>query len=242
MAQNPASPPAPRSAYRPAPAGGGDDLDALLDSIMGDDPGPRQERAENGGAREAARQRLEQQRADAQRVRQSDRVADELRSQIRSIALQVQALSEATANQAAQGRAIQELRQAMRDVVVASHKQARPQAPAFNAELHLPSLQIKLVLAQAANLLHQADKDVAVLGNWSMLFGGVSLGTLLSVVLSIGGPYTTYFWIYLAVSVFAFLVAMVFAFLTHQARRRVANARRAMDESTLTRTVPVGGS
>ncbi len=209
---------------------------------MGDDPGPRQERAESGGVREAARQRLEQQRADAQRVRQSDRVADELRSQIRSIALQVQALGEATANQAAQGRAIQELRQAMREVVVASHKQSKPEAPSFNAELQLPSLQIKLVLAQAANLLHQADKDVSVLGSWSMFFGGVSLGTLLSVVFAIGGPYTTYFWIYLAVSVFAFLVAMVFAFLTQQARRRVADARRAMDESTLTRTVPVGGS
>jgi uncharacterized membrane protein len=41
--------------------------------------------------------------------------------------------------------------------------------------------------------------------------------------------------------VFAFLVSLVFTYLTRQARHRVATAHKAMDESTLTRTVPVNG-
>ena len=226
---------------RPLTPAGGDDLDALLDSIISDDPGPRPERVEAPGAREVARQRLEQ-RAEENRLRQAERVNDELRSQIRSIALQVQELSDATATQAAHTRAIQELRQAMREVVIASHKQPKPSPPQFNAELQLPSLQIKLVLAQAAHLLHQADRDVAVLGNWSMLFGGVCAGTFISVASELFGPYATRFWIYLAVAIFALLVSLVFALLTFQARQRAANARRAMEETTLTRTVPVGSS
>ena len=239
MTQHTAIPPLTRPAPRPALAGG-DNRDALLGSIMGDDPGPRRERIE-APPREGGRQHLEQQHAEEHRARQAERVADELRAQIRFIALQVQSLSEATANQAEQGRAIQELRQVMRQVIVATHQQPKPPAPGFNAELQLPSLQIKLVLAQAANLLHQADKEVAVLGNWSMLFGGLCLGTLLSLLFSIAGPYTAGFWIYLAVSVFAFLVSLVFTYLTRQARHRVATAHKAMDESTLTRTVPVNG-
>ena len=229
MARDPSRLPIPRPSYRPASAAGGDDLDALLDTILGEDPGPRRERAD------AAR------RAAAQQAQRPDQVTDELRAQIRAIALQVQALSEASANQAAHARQIQELRQAMRDVLLITHQQTKQQNSGFNAEVQLPSLQIKLVLAQAAHLLHQADKEAAVLSNWSMLFGGIFVGTLLSVLFSIGGPYTVYFWIYLAVSVFALLVSLVFAILTRQARLRVANARRAMDESTLTRTVPVGG-
>ena len=241
MTQNSVSPTLSRPAYRPVLATGGDTLDALLDSIMGDDPGPKEERVAVA-AREEARERQEQRQAEEHRARQAERVADELRAQIHSIALQVQALSEATAHQAEQDHAIQELRQVMRQVVMAAHQQPKPAAPSFNAELQLPSLQIKLVLAQAANLLHQADKEVTVLANWSMLFGGVALGTLLSLLVPLAGPYTTRFWIYLAIAIFAFLVALVFAFLAQQARRRVANARKAMDESTLTRTVPVGGS
>src|SRR5688500_1997399 len=154
MTQNPPTPPL-RPAYHSAPDASGDELDALLDSIMGEDPGPRQKRTDAAAIRDAARQRLEQQRAAEQRARQSERAADELGAQIRALALQVQSLSEAAANQAAHGRAIQEMRQAVRDELVATHRQSRP--PAFNAEIQLPSLQIKLVLAQAANLLHLAD-------------------------------------------------------------------------------------
>ncbi len=240
MTQNPATTPAARPTYRAAPAASGDDLDALLDSIMGEDPGPRQERSDVA-LREVARQRIEQQRLAEQRARQTERVTDDLRGQIRAIALQVQKLSEATANQAEQGRAIQELRQAMRDIVVATHKPAQPALPSFNAELQLPSLQIKLVLAQAAHLLYQAGKDVAVLGNWSMLFAGISLGTLLPVALAFAEPDAIRFWVYLAIAIFAALVSLVFGALTYQARRRAANARRAMDDTTLTRTIPVGG-
>ena len=129
---------------------------------------------------------------------------------------------------------------AMRQVLVATHQPQTP-SPTFNAELQLPSLQIKLVLAQAANLLHQADKDVMILGNCAMLFAGTALGTFLSIAGSIAGPYTTRFWIYLAIAFFALLVSAIFAFLAYQARCRVVNARKAMDESTLTRTVPVNG-
>jgi hypothetical protein len=142
---------------------------------MGEDPGPRQERTDAAAIRDAARQRLDQQRAAEQRAHPSERAADELRAQIRALALQVQSLSEATANQAAHGRAIQELRQAVREMLIASQKPSWP--PAFNAEIQLPSLQIKLVLAQEANVLHQAEKDAAVLGNWATLFAGISLGS-----------------------------------------------------------------
>lgn len=239
MTQNPASPPQARSTFRPAPAGSGDDLDALLDSIMGEDPGPRPE-ARDRALREAARQRLDQQRVVEQRVRQSERITDELRGQIRAIAMQVQKLNEATASQADQARAIQELRQAMRDVVVATHKPGPLAAPSFNAELQLPSLQIKLVLAQAAHLLHQADRDVAVLGSWSMLFAGITLGTLLPAGLSLSDVDSTRLWVYLAIVIFSAVVSLVFAFLSFQAHRRAGQARRAMDDTMLTRTIPVG--
>ena len=208
---------------------------------MADDPGPRHHAmAPMGGA---ARPRAEQ-RADEQQARQLELVNNELQAQLRVIANQVQSLSEASATQAEQGRAIQELRQTLRQVILATHGQPSPpsQQPAtmFNAELQLPSLQIKLVLAQAANLLHQADKEVTVLGNWSMFFAGIGTGTLLSLMSSVLGPYTTRFWIYLAIAAFALLVSLIFALLTWQARRRVARARRAMEESTLTRSVPIG--
>lgn len=239
MTQNPGGPPLPRTTTRPSMGVAGDDLDALLDSIMGDDPGPRQERAASI-ARESARQRLEQQRAEEQRTRQADLATDELRQQIAAIGTRLDSLDEVTTRQADQARALQELRQTLREMIAATDKQAKPQASIFNAELQLPSLQIKLVLAQAANLLHQADRDVTVLCAWSMLFTGVSLGTLLSTLFSISGPYTTRFWIYLAVSIFAFVVAIVFTWLTYQAHRRVVQAQRAMEESTVTRAVPIG--
>ncbi|HZG69890.1 MAG TPA: hypothetical protein VEZ12_24380 [Herpetosiphonaceae bacterium] len=229
MTQKPSRP--SRPGQRPATAADDDDLNALLDSIMADDPGPRHHAMAptGGGARPRAEQRVEEQQA-----RQLELVSNELQAQLRVIANQVQSLSEASATQAEQGRAIQELRQTLRQVILATQRQPQGQQPAtmFNAELQLPSLQIKLVLAQAANLLHQADKEVTVLGNWSMFFAGVGTGTLLSLMSSVLGPYTTRFWIYLAIA--------AFALLTWQARRRVVRARRAMEESTLTRSVPIG--
>jgi hypothetical protein len=233
----------PRPGQRPATAADDDDLNALLDSILADDPGQRHAMTSTPAS---ARQRAEQQRVDEQHAHQLEVANTELRNQLRTIALQVQSLSETSATQAEQGRAIHELRQMLRQVVVATHRQSQPPPPQqsgmmFNAELQLPSLQIKLVLAQAANLLHQADREVTVLGNWSMFFAGISVGTLLSLMPSVLGPYTTRFWIYLAIAVFALLVSLIFALLTYQARRRVARARRAMDESTLTRSVPIGG-
>ena len=241
MTQKPSRP--SRAGQRPATAADDDDLNALLDSIMADDPGPRHAMATTSSS---ARRRAEQQRAEEEHARQLELVNNELQAQLRAIANQVQSLSEASATQAEQGRAIQELRQALRQVIVATHRPPQPHVQPqqhgtmFNAELQLPSLQIKLVLAQAANLLHQAHKEVTVLGNWSMFFAGISVGTLLSLMSSILGPYTTRFWIYLAIAVFALLVSLIFAVLTFQARRRVARARRAMDESTLTRSVPIG--
>lgn len=237
MTQNTASPPLSRPLSRPATAAGEDDLDTLLDSIMGDDPGARPDRAEVLAARKEARQRLEQQRAEAARAREAERVTDELRSQIRALTAQVQALTEATATQAAQGRAIQELRQAMREVLVATHRQA--QARNLTAELQLPSLQIKLVLAQAAHLLYQAATDVAGLASWSMFFAGITLGMVVAIGSEYVGPYSTRFWLYLAIAIFAGLVALVFAVMTWHALRRAGKARRVMDERALTRTLPV---
>jgi hypothetical protein len=218
----------------------GDDLDALLDSIIGEDSSVRQERAAQP-AREANWQRQEQPRVQEQvrveeRPRQIEIMTDELRDQLNAIALQVRSLSTAVETQAEQGHAIQELRQAVREIVVAN-KQPKTPPPMFNAEIQLPSLQIKLVLAQAANILHQADKDVTVLGSWSMLFTGVALGTLFGFALV--APFSSHFWISLVIALFAVLVALIFGFLTFQARRRVARARKAMEESTLTRTVPI---
>ncbi len=43
----------------------------------------------------------------------------------------------------------------------------------------MPSIKIKLVLAQAANLVHQGDRDVTMLSGWSMLFGGIGIGAFL---------------------------------------------------------------
>ena len=232
MTQNPTNP-----SHRNSGRRAGEDLDALLDSIMGEESNLRPERA-TPPAREPVRQRQEQPRAEEQRPRQVEVMTDELQAQLRSIALQVQSLNTAIETQAEQGHAIQELRQTVREIVVAT-KQSKSSPPMFNAEIHLPSLQIKLVLAQAANILHQADKDVTVLGGWSMLFAGVSLGATLAVAFALFEAFSSRFWIYLALAIFALVVALIFAFLTFQARRRVARARKAMDESTLTRTVPI---
>lgn len=222
MSQNPYN--AARGAANAANTG--DDLDALVDSLIGDDP---------AGRADVARQRAEEaRRADVPRA--PDRVTDELRAQIRSIALRVQALSEANASQAQRDREIGELRQAMREVLVATHRQSNPPTT-VTTEVQVPSLQIKLVLAETAHLLHQADRDVATLGSWGMLFGGVGLGTLFALLFEVFKPYTPVFYIQLAVAIFALLVALVFAILTRQARRRAVNAHRILGEGTITRVL-----
>jgi len=232
MTQNPGNSLPSRSGYRPA-ADGSDDLDTLLDAIMADDPGPRQERAD------AVRQRSEQ-RMDETRLRLAERANDDLRSQIRALTLQVQTLSEASATQAAQGHAIQELREAVREAAVTAQTPPKGIPSSFNAEVQLPSLQIRLVLAQAAHLLHQADNEVTVFSSWSMLFRGVTLGAVLGIGFELTGPIGIRLWIYVAVALFALSVAMVFAALNRRARLRVASARKAMDESALTRTMTMG--
>jgi hypothetical protein len=234
MAQTPARTTFARAIPQPAVAG--DDLDALLDSIMGEDPGPRQER--NGAAaRETMRRRLEQ-RADERRPSE-DPVVDELRAQIKALARQVQVLNEANAQHTATARALGELRQAMREVLLAVHGQPKAAPTHLNAEVQLPAIKIKLVLAQAAHLIHQGDRDVTVLGGWAMLFGGIGIGALLSLVLDLAGLQPIQRWIFLAVLCFAVVVAFVFALLTWQAHRRTAHARKDMEESALTRTVPM---
>ena len=235
MAQNPARPTLARSAYQPAASG--DDLDALLDSIMGEDPGTRQDRT-SGSAREVMRRRLEQQRGDERRAT-DDAVNEELRAQIRALARQVQALNEASAQHTANTRAINELRQGMRDVLAATHPQPRPVPSQLQAEVQLPSIKIKLVLAQAAHLIHQSDRDVTMLGGWSMLFGGIGIGACLSIALDLAGLQSIQRWIFLAVVCFAIVVAFVFALLAWQAHRRTKHARKDMEDSAVTRTVPM---
>jgi hypothetical protein len=234
MAQTPARPTLARSAYQPAASG--DDLDALLDSIMGEDPGTRQDRT-SGSAREVMKRRLEQQRGD-ERHATDDSVNEELRAQIRALARQVQALTEASAQHTVNARAINELRQGMRDML-AANPQPRPAPSHLQAEVQLPSIKIKLVLAQAAHLIHQSDRDVTMLSAWSMLFGGIGIGACLSIALDLAGLQSIQRWIFLAVVCFAIVVAFVFALLAWQAHRRTKHARKDMEDSAVTRTVPM---
>lgn len=235
MTQHPARPTLARASYRPAAAG--DDLDALLDSIMGEDPGPRQDRT-SGTTREVMRRRLEQQRGD-ERDGSDDFVADELRAQIRTLARQIQVLNEANAQHIANARAISELRHIMRDVLAVTHPQPKPAPAHVNAEVQSPSIKVKLVLAQAAHLIHQGDRDVTMLGGWSMLFGGIGIGGCLAIALDLAGLQSIQRWIFLAVVCFAVAVALVFALLAWQAHHRTTHARKDMEESTLTRTLSV---
>ena len=235
MAQQTARQSSARSPYQPASAG--DDLDALLDSIMGEDPGPRQERT-GGSAREVMRRRLEQQRED-ERHGGEEAVIEELRAQLRALARQVQALNEANVQHSANARAINELRQGVRDLLAATNQQPKLAAPSAATDVQHPAFKIKLVLAQAAHLVQQSDRDVSILSSWSMLFGGIGLGALLSIVLDVAGLQTIQIWIFVAIACFAVLVAVVFAFLALQANRRTRNARKDMEETALTRSVPM---
>lgn len=235
MSQNPYS----SGGGRPGPggAGAGDDLDALVESIMGEDPSGRAERSEGSG-RAAGRQRVEMP-VEERGARQPDRGTNDLQAQIRSIALRVQALSEANANQVTRDNEIKELRQAMREVLIATHKQTSPSA-IYNAEVQLPVIQIKLVMLESVNLLHQADTDAATLGHWAMLFGGVMIGALLGIAFAFFFLYNLLYLILGSVAVFALFVSLVFTFLARQARKRAVSARRTLDESTLTRTIANG--
>ncbi len=235
MTQNPARPTLARTSYQPASAG--DDLDALLDSIISEEPATRQERT-GASAREVMRRRLEQQRAE-ERFIEEDNTIEELRTQIRTLARQVQALTEANNQHAANARAIQELRQGMREVIAATRQPPKSAPSHLNAEVQMPSIKIKLVLAQAANLVHQGDRDVTMLSGWSMLFGGIGIGAFLSVVLDLAGLQSIQLWIFLAIVCFAVVVAFVFALLAFQANRRTRHARKDMEDSALTRTVPM---
>lgn len=241
MTQNPYSAPSTRSATGPA-AVAGDELDALVESMVGEEAGGRPQtdvpRAEAPRVRDF-RPRVEPRNSDAQ-AGSSDRALEELRAQIRSIAVRVQALSESATSHGEHDRAIQELRQTMRELRQVAPQTPQPSHASFNAEIQLPALQIKLVLAETAYLLQQANKDVAVLTGWAMLFSGITLGITLGLLVGIAQPYTTSFWICFAVGVFALLVTVIFAVLTRQARRRVHAAQRAMDESTITRMVTTG--
>lgn len=237
MTHNPASSPLGSSGQR-SDSREEDELDALLNSIMGNDPGPRQEHPSAITTRSTAQQRIDQ-RAEQARLREAEQANEELRGQIHSLAMQVESLSEAAATHAAQGRAIAEIRDAMRQVVVAAHRQSRPAQPALNAEIHMPSLQIKLVLFQAAHHLHQTNKEAASMNTWTILFRGIVLGMLLPMGLEYQAVPTMRFWIYAAVAICAFVISVIFSFLTFQARRRVKRALKAMEESAITRNVPV---
>ncbi len=240
MAQQTARTSYARSPYQPASAG--DDLDALLDSIMGEDPGPRQERT-GGSARDVMRRRLEQQREDERHVSE-EAVIEELRAQLRALARQVQALNEANVQHTANARAINELRQGVRELLAATNtnnqqpKLAAP-ATAVAADVQHPSFKVKLVMAQAANLVQQSDRDVSILSSWAMLFGGIGVGAFLSIILDLAGLQAFQLWIFVAIACFAVVVAVVFTFLALQANRRTRSARKDMEDTAQTRSVPM---
>ncbi|GAC1366634.1 MAG: hypothetical protein NVS4B8_26590 [Herpetosiphon sp.] len=234
--QNPYSPSLSRSGSTASATAVADEPGDFFETIAdtGTVPAPVAAATATG---EPPRQRLEQ-RMGMAATKAPERQGDDLRAQVRSLALQVQALSEAAAKQGTRDRvverAIGELRQRVHEVLLSTHRRGAIGDGTGEATATIP---IKLVMAETAHAVHQAGRDVATHGGWSALFGGIFLGTIFATGLAIVGPYTIGFWIVLSVALFAFLVALVFAYLAQEARWRVRGAQRAMDESTVTRTL-----
>ncbi len=211
------------------------DLDALLESLQ------VEQRPATG--KTAATTNVEPQSGDvtARRVQALIRAFDVLHRQVGAIASQGETISKVAETQARDGKAIAELQRSMRYLraIVIQQLQAGP----VGSNGALPAIQIKLVVGHLVEQLQQAERDVAVLTGWAMLFAGLALGMTIAAGVAVANRLNFALLVFATVAAVAVAVALIFGFLARTARTRAAAARRAMDESTLLRAVgtnPVG--
>jgi uncharacterized coiled-coil protein SlyX len=163
------------------------------------------------------------------------RAFDVLHRQVGSIAAQGETISKVAETQAQDAKAIADLQRNMRylrAIVIQQLQQASPHPSAT-----LPPIQIKLVVGHLVEQYQQAERDAAVLLGWAMLFVGLGVGLgIASGVAAIQGI-SSMPLMYGAVALVTLVVALIFGGLARTARVRAAAARRAMDESTLLRSV-----
>ncbi len=230
MTQTPPSGGAPR---RTAPP----ELDALLESLQGEP------RSGSGAGTAAPSATADRQSGDvmSRRVQALIRAFDVLHRQVGAIASQGETISKVAETQARDAKAIADLKRNMRylrAIVIQQLQQASPHPPGT-----LPPIQIKLVVGHLVEQYQQAERDAALLLGWAMLFVGLAVGLSIAATVSAVQGVASMPLIYGAVGGVTLAVALIFGGLARATRARAAAARRAMDESTLLRSVgtnPVG--
>ena len=217
------------SPRRPAPP----DLDALLESLQVEarpaQTAGRAPVAESAGGDVMAR-----------RVQALIKAFDVLHRQVGAIAAQGETISKVAETQARDAKSLSDLQRTVRSLRAVVIQQLQ-QGTSSNA--NLPPIQIKLVVGHFVEQAAQAERDVAVLTGWAMLFVGLALGMALAAGVVWSGRVIAPLPILATIAVGALAVALIFGSLARSARTRADAARRAMDESTLLRAVnpgPVG--
>lgn len=205
------------------------DLDALLNSLNADARSTTPSRAGNAPADPQASE------LTARRVQALIRAFDMLHKQVGAIASQGETISTLAEAQTRTTKAITDLQRNMRYIRAIVIQQLQQAHGSSNSGL--PPLQIKLVVGHLAEQYQQAARDAAILVQWAMLFLGVTLGTGVAAIICAIYRLLLPPVILGTASVFALLVALIFGGLARSARFRAAVARRAMDESTLLRTI-----
>lgn len=171
----------------------------------------------------------------ARRVQALIRAFDILHKQVGAIAAQGETISKVAENQTRDAKAIGDLQRNVRYLraIVIQQLQQSSNATTTN----LPPIHIKLVVGHLVEQYQQAERDVAVLSQWAMLFVGVALGMAIAGAVSVTYQLTTGLIIFTTSALGSLAVALIFGGLARGARSRAALARRNMDESTLLRTV-----
>jgi hypothetical protein len=217
--------PPPGNAPRRAPSTlSPSDLDALLESLQAE-PRPA-----NAVGQPPSTERSGD--LTARRVQALIRAFDVLQKQVSAIASQGETISKVAENQARDAKAIGDLQRNIRYLRAIVIQQLQG-----GGTQQFPPLQIKLLVGHLVEQYQQAERDAALLTNWAMLFVGLALGlggASAYVALSQNGLALS---IFVAVAVVALVVAIIFGSLARSARNRAAAARRAMDESTVRRSL-----
>ncbi len=204
------------------------DLDALLESLQ------VEPRPAAGKTTPSANSEAQGGDVIARRVQALIRAFDVLHRQVGAIASQGETISKVAETQVRDGKAIADLQRTMRQLraVVIQQLQAGTVSNGV-----LPPIQIKLVVGHLVEQLQQAERDVAVLTGWAMLFAGLALGMSIAAGVAVANRLNFPLLIFGTVAVVAVAVALIFGLLARTARTRAAGARRAMDESTLLRAI-----
>jgi len=222
------------SGQRRAPNASSAELDALLESLQTDLRTPRPATPSPPAAPTAERPTGD---LTARRVQALVRAFDVLHKQVGAIAAQGETISKVAEAQAQDGKAIADLQRNMRYLRAIVIQQLQQSSPA--AAANLPPIQIKLVVGHLVEQYQQAERDAAVLVQWSMLFAGLAVGMALAAAVSAFNQQLLTLAIFVTSGLLTLAVAFIFAALARTARTRAATARRTMDESTLLRSVGI---